>query len=145
MDLKKQRAHYNFRVKLEGIRLDNMLADKEEMLSVLRDPDLLDKWREMLQHVCVDRGIDLEAELLERTAPKGPDSPTNQPAEWQWDSEDDEKHGVDREEQRLFSLAHDDPGTSTNSSCSGYSAGTVPAEAPEALRAKRNAAFAHLF
>ena len=64
MDLKKQRAHYNFRVKLESIRLENMFADKEEMLQILRDPDLLDKWKQMLQHVCVDRGIDLEAELL---------------------------------------------------------------------------------
>ena len=129
---------------LESIRLENMFADKEEMLQILRDPDLLDKWKQMLQHVCVDRGIDLEAELLERTK----EGPGPKPAEWEWDSEDDEKHGVNRDEQMRIAgtLAHDDPGTSSGSSCSSSEhAPCIPSTAPEALRAKRNAAFAHLF
>lgn len=35
-DQKKERAHYNFRVTLEGLRLDNLFGDQEEMMSVLR-------------------------------------------------------------------------------------------------------------
>ena len=152
-DQKKERAHYNFRVTLEGLRLDNLFGDREEMMSVLRTPGLLTKWQELLRHACVDRGIDLKVELERRTEEKGPESsarrgPAKQPpAPWEWDSEDDEKHGVDQEEQiRIVgTLAHDDPGTSSGSCSSSEHAPCVPSTAPEALRAKRNAAFAHLF
>ena len=142
-DQKKERAHYNFRVTLEGLRLDNLFGDQEEMLSVLRTPSLMTKWQQMLRHACVHRGIDLQAELKRRTEPPKEKGPT-----WEWDSEDDEKHGVDQEEQMRIAgtLAHDDPGTSSGScNSSEHAAPCIPSTAPEALRAKRNAAFAHLF
>ena len=51
-----------------------------------------------------------------------------------------------KEQMRIAgTLAHDDPGTSSGSCSSSEHAPCVPSTKPEALRAKRNAAFAHLF
>ena len=90
-DDKNVRAHINFRVSLEGARLDYLLGSKEELQRLRHDYASLTYETKLLKYVLKHRGIDLEQEVIDRAVPKC--MPKMSPKGGEWDEEDDEKYG----------------------------------------------------
>ena len=122
---KNERAHINFRVALEGVRLDRILGDKEDLQRLRHDYAALKKEMKILRYVLEHRGIDLEQEVIDRTTPKV------SPKGGTWDEEDEEKHAYS-------TAARDD------SSLSSMESAGEPIDPAVALRQKRLARFANL-
>ena len=124
-------AHINFRVSLEGARLDYLLGSKEELQRLRHDYASLMYETKLLKYVLKDRGIDLEQEVIDRAVPKMPKSmPKMSPKGGEWDEEDDEKQAPGK------NPARDDSSLSSVES--------EPIDPVAALRAKRLARFANM-
>ena len=120
-DDKNVRAHINFRVSLEGARLDYLLGSKEELQRLRHD-------YASLTYELKHRGIDLEQEVIDRAVPKC--MPKMSPKGGEWDEEDDEKQSPGKDPAR------DDSSLSSVES--------EPIDPVAALRAKRLARFANM-
>ena len=130
-DDKNVRAHINFRVSLEGARLDYLLGSKEELQRLRHDYASLMYETKLLKYVLKDRGIDLEQEVIDRAVPKMPKCmPKMSPKGGEWDEEDDEKQAPGKDPAR------DDSSLSSVES--------EPIDPVAALRAKRLARFANM-
>ena len=127
-DDKNVRAHINFRVSLEGARLDYLLGSKEELQRLRHDYASLTYEIKLLKYVLKHRGIDLEQEVIDRTMPKC--MPKMSPKGGEWDEEDDEKQSPGKDPAR------DDSSLSSVES--------EPIDPVAALRAKRLARFANM-
>ena len=127
-------AHTNFRVALEGVRLDRILGDKEELQRLRHDYTALKEECKLLKFVLAHRKIDLEQEVIDRTTPTVPPLPKMSPKGGEWDDEDDEKQA-----RNSVDPARDDSSLSSmESGCS------QPIDPVAALRAKRLARFANM-
>ena len=104
-DLDRDQIHLQFRLRLEGSRLDEIFADKQWMKNLRHNYDGLQSLKSSLRHILAFRDIDLEQEIIDRTTPKIPPPPTPKKIS---PAEDDEKH---RE-----TPAHDDSCASSTSS-----------------------------
>ena len=62
-------AHTNFRVALEGVRLDRILGDKEELQRLRHDYTALKEECKLLKFVLAHRKLDLQQEVIDRTTP----------------------------------------------------------------------------
>ena len=131
-DDKNVRAHINFRVSLEGARLDYLLGSKEELQRLRHDYASLMYETKLLKYVLKDRGIDLEQEVIDRAVPKCIPTcmPKMSPKGGEWDEEDDEKQAPGKDPAR------DDSSLSSVES--------EPIDPVAALRAKRLARFANM-
>ena len=127
-DDKNVRAHINFRVSLEGARLDYLLGSKEELQRLRHDYASLTYETKLLKYVLKHRGIDLEQEVIDRTMPKC--MPKMSPQGGEWDEEDEEKQAPGKDPAR------DDSSLSSVES--------EPIDPVAALRAKRLARFANM-
>ena len=125
------RAHFNFRVALEGVRLDRILGDKDELQRLRHNYAALTYEINLLKHVLKHRGIDLEQEVIDRTVPTVPKVQRSSPMGGEWDEEDEEKQGGIQ-----VANARDD---SSLDSCS-----SGPIDPVKALRAKRLARFSNM-
>lgn len=121
-------AHIKFRVALEGVRLDRILGDKDELQRLRHNYTALTYETKLLKHVLKHRGVDLEQEVIDRTVPNVPRA---SPKGGEWDEEDDEKQGGIQ-----VGNARDD---SSLDSCS-----SGPIDPVKALRAKRLARFSNM-
>ena len=90
----KDEAHLQFRLRLEGNRLEEIFADKDWMQILRHNYDRLQTLKSSLRHVLAFRDIDLEQEIINRSTPRvppPPPTPKPSPAGGTWDEEDDEK------------------------------------------------------
>ena len=73
---KAEQGHINFRLRLEGQRLDLLFSDDTWMKQLRHDYDKLKQTENHLKHILVHRGLDLGDEIIRRTTPKLPDADT---------------------------------------------------------------------
>ena len=123
-------AHINFRVALEGVRLDNILGDQDELQRLRHDYEALTYETKLLKYVLKHREMDLAQEVIDRTTPTVPCMPKVSPKGGVWDEEDDEKQAPGKDPAR------------DDSSLSSVESG--PIDPVAALRAKRLARFANM-
>ena len=69
-----EKAHINFRLRLEQQRLDLLFSDQKWMKQLRHDYDRLRDTEKHLRHILASRGLDLGDEIIRRTTPRLPDA-----------------------------------------------------------------------